>query len=364
MKKLSGVLLFLSALHFGAISQEIPEADTTIYSVVEEMPRFPGCEGKDTTLEAKTKCAQASLLAFFYDNISYPLEARQNGNEGMVVITFVVEKNGSISHPTVLKDIGGGCGEEAVRVAKGMNEALKNAGFEWTPGKKDGQVVRVQYNLPLRFKLKEPPEFLMIGRDTVYTVFDDSIKFQGGSAALEAYLKSHLKYPKGYADSCSIGYMDIKVLVNPDGFVKVLDLSDYCDLGFDFQFEAIQAATSTSGKWNPASLRGRKVPASSDLTVEFLPSNEACGQAVSNYQKAKELAAEGTRLYNEGQIEEGIAKMTSAIELFPNNANFLYIRGQAYMNMKNMEAACEDFKKVKEFVSISLVNELLPIICK
>ncbi len=363
MKILSGVLLLLSTFNSVALSQEISTADTTIYNVVEEMPRFPGCEGKDTTLEATTRCAQASLLAFFYDNISYPIEARRNGNEGMVVITFVVEKDGTINRPAILKDIGGGCGEEAVRVAEGMNEALGNAGFKWTPGKKDGKVVRVQYNLPLRFKLKEPPEYLMVGRDTVYTVFDDSLQFEGGGAALEAFLKSKLKYPKGYADSCNLGYMDIKVLVNSDGFVKVLDLSDYCNLGFDYQFEAIQAATSTTGKWNPAILRGRKVPAAYDLTVEFLPSNEACGQAVANYQKAKDLATEGTRLYNEGQTEEGIAKMTAAIELFPNNANFLYIRGQAYMNVKNMEAACEDFKKVKEFVSISLVNELIPIIC-
>jgi Gram-negative bacterial TonB protein C-terminal len=111
MKQLTGVLIFLLSFIFGATSQEVPEADTTIYSVVEEMPRFPGCEAMDTTIQVKTQCAQASLLSFFYDNISYPLEARQNGNEGMVVLTFVVEKDGTIHNPTILKDIGGGCGE-------------------------------------------------------------------------------------------------------------------------------------------------------------------------------------------------------------------------------------------------------------
>ena len=78
----------------GIFAQELG-IDTTIFKVAEEMPRFPGCEHLDTTMAAKTQCSQASLLSFMYGNIRYPLEARQNGNEGTVVIGFVVEKDGN-----------------------------------------------------------------------------------------------------------------------------------------------------------------------------------------------------------------------------------------------------------------------------
>jgi TonB family protein len=344
-------------------AQELPTIDTTIFKVAEEMPRFPGCERLDTTLAAKTECAQASLMSFMYSNIRYPLEARQNGNEGMVVLSFVVEKDGFISNPTIIKDIGGGCGEEALRVAQGMNSAMADAGLRWIPAKRNGKPIRMQYNLPVRFKLEAPPEYVMVGIDTVYVEMDDSLSFKGGEEALSTYVKSKLKYPSNYRDSCFIGAMDMKVLVDPEGIVKVLDVSDYFDLGFDFQFEAIQTATSTFGQWNPATLRGRNVPTSYDFLVEFIPEKSKCPQAISDYEKAQILADEGLALFNEGNQEGGIEKLSAAIELFPKNANYRYIRGQAYMALEKMEEACEDLTMVKNVLSIGLVNNLLPIIC-
>lgn len=365
MKSRTGLLCCL--LLVGALrAQEIaPPEDTTIYRVVEAMPRFPGCENLDTTEVVKAKCAEANLLAFFYENIVYPLEARQNGNEGTVVLSFVVEKDGYISQPKIIKDIGGGCGEEALRVARGMNEALKNAGLKWTPGRKDGRPVRVAYTLPLRFKLEEPPDFVLIGRDTVYVVLDDTLGYQGGWETLRQDLDANLKFPKGYSpDSCFIGNMDLKALIYPDGFVKVVDVSDYFNLGPDFQFEAIRAVTSTAGKWLPAHRNGRPVTASIDLGVTFLPEGESCAQRRADYETAQRLALEGSTLINEEKQEEGIAKLTQAIELFPQNAQYRYLRGQAYVNLRELEKACEDFRVVRQVMSVSVVEELYPLICR
>lgn len=365
MKSLIGLLLCLVLVGTLAAQEATPPEDTTIYRVVERMPRFPGCENLDTTEAVKTKCAEANLLAFFYENIVYPLEARQNGNEGTVVISFVVEKDGYISQPQIIKDIGGGCGEEALRVARGMNEALKNAGLKWTPGLKDGRPVRVAYTLPLRFKLEEPPDFVLLGSDTVYVVLDDTLGFQGGWEALRAHLDANLQYPKGYSpDSCYIGNMDLKALIYPDGFVKVVDVSDYFNLGPDFQFEAIRAVTSTAGKWIPAHRNGRTVTASIDLGVTFLPEGEQCARRRADYETAQQLALEGSNLFNEGKQEEGIAKLSRAIELFPENAQYRYLRGQAYVNQRELEKACEDFRVVRRVMSISVVDELYPLICR
>lgn len=112
------------------------------------MPRFPGCDDLPTNKE-KDKCAQDKLLAYMYENIKYPVIARENNVEGLVVIQFVVEKNGTISNARVAKDIGAGCGKEALRVVEMMN----NMPTKWSPGKQRGRPVKVEFTLPVRFRL-------------------------------------------------------------------------------------------------------------------------------------------------------------------------------------------------------------------
>ena len=102
-----------------------------VYPIVEEQPEFPGGE--------------QARMAFLRDNIRYPHLAREAGIQGMVFITFVVERDGSISNVQVLRGIGGGCDEEAVRVVRMMPR--------WTPGKQLGRPVRVQFSMSIRFTL-------------------------------------------------------------------------------------------------------------------------------------------------------------------------------------------------------------------
>lgn len=289
MKQISIVFsLFLATSLFAQ------DNDTTIYKVVSEMARFPGCEQLDTTVQVKNQCAQTNLLLFFNQNISYPLEARNQELEGQVVLSFVVEKDGYISDPRVLRDIGGGCGDEALRVANGMNEALKVAELAWKPGMKDGKPVRSLVTLPIKFKLQDPLDYILINfRDTIYTVVDDSLNYPGGHTALLNDVQSNLKTPNGYQDSCKVGTMDLTVLVKPDGYVRVVDLTDYWGLGIEYQWQTILAGTSTWGKWNAAKRNDREVPSSYDFTVEFLPSSAQCSQVVSNYELANSAAVEG-----------------------------------------------------------------------
>lgn len=119
-----------------------------IFKVVEETPRFPGCEDKGS-MDEKKKCADEKMLQYLYKNIKYPNIAKENGVQGRCVVTFVVEKDGRITDAKVVRDIGGGCGEEALRVVNSMNEM----GERWKPGKQRGNAVRVQFNLPVTFKL-------------------------------------------------------------------------------------------------------------------------------------------------------------------------------------------------------------------
>lgn len=360
MKKI--VLLF-SVIFWGlnpgtAWSQAV--GDTTLYKVVEEMPRFPGCESLDTTVQFKQQCAQQSLLRFIYQNIRYPYSAREKGVEGTVVIGFVVEKDGSITHPKILKEIGEGCGLEAIRVVNLMSEYK----ILWTPGKSKNQPVRVEFNLPVRFKLEEAPPFVMVAGDSVWSVFDTPLTYTAGDTALQAYLNKELDYPKAYADSCLIGNIDVQLLVRPNGDLRILDLTDYCDLGYDFWWESIQSVVSTYGDWTPATHNGRKVPAAYDISLSFIPESPGCKQVVENYTRAIRLSDEGTVLLQDGKQEEALAKMSEAIALFPNNASLLLLRGQTYLDMNRMSEACQDLSKGKSISLVTWYDSLLPLICR
>ncbi len=124
------------------------KAPEEIFRIVEDMPRFPGCESESTKAE-KVKCSQTKLLTFINKNIKYPPIAQESGVEGTVVVQFTVEKDGSVRDIKVVRDIGAGCGDEAKRVVKKMADTYK-----WTPGKQRGRPVRVRFTLPVKFKLQ------------------------------------------------------------------------------------------------------------------------------------------------------------------------------------------------------------------
>jgi len=128
------------------VIEVVDEEADKIFISVQQMPRFTECEHIDGTNDDKKSCAETKMLKFIYSKIKYPTIARENGIEGMVVIGFVVEKDGSITGAQILRDIGGGCGAEALRVVNQMPD--------WVPGYQRDKPVRVQFNLPVRFKLK------------------------------------------------------------------------------------------------------------------------------------------------------------------------------------------------------------------
>lgn len=111
----------------------------------QEMPRFPGCEDM-AKLNERYKCSQQKLLQYIYGVITYPEDAKTANAEGMVVIRFIVKKDGSIKEPKILRSVYPSIDKEALRAVNSMPE--------WIPGKHDGQLVDVAYTLPIRFKLE------------------------------------------------------------------------------------------------------------------------------------------------------------------------------------------------------------------
>jgi len=123
-----------------------------LFKMVDQMPRFPGCENLDK-LEVD-KCSQTKLLEFVYKNIKYPKDAREKGQEGMVVAQFIVDKSGTIQNVKIVRNVFPSIDQEVERVLNSMN----NLDQKWIPGSQEGKIVNVLYTLPLRFKLDAGPD--------------------------------------------------------------------------------------------------------------------------------------------------------------------------------------------------------------
>jgi TonB family protein len=125
----------------------LPEIETDeIFDIVEEMPLWKACDNVDWTKQERRDCSQKELLKFIYTNIKYPTLALENDVSGTAVISFVIEKDGSITNETILRNPGAGTGEEALRVIKMLPNFIS--------GRQRGKSVRVRYNFPVRFRLE------------------------------------------------------------------------------------------------------------------------------------------------------------------------------------------------------------------
>ena len=110
---------------------EVGNPEHDVYQIVEQMPEFPN--------------GQEALMLYIAKQVKYPAEAKKAGAYGRVFIGFIVEPDGSLSDFKVLRGIGFGCDEEALRVVKSMPK--------WQPGMQRGKAVRVKYLVPVNFKL-------------------------------------------------------------------------------------------------------------------------------------------------------------------------------------------------------------------
>ena len=290
------------------IEASLEEQGDPIFKVVEEMPRFPGCEDLKTTAKEKENCARQEMLNFIYQNMTYPTEARNSDIQGMCVVDFVIEKDGSISTGNIRRDIGGGCGQEALRVVNTMPK--------WRPAHQKGKPVRVRYTLPVKFKLegdkksdkkisdeqknfmanvtafgkksdKATKENLVINKDgdqindsDLYKVVEEMPRFPGcedmkttakekencAKQEMLNFIYQNIKYPKEARDKGVEGVAVIQLIIEKDGSVSSTKILR--DPGAGIGTEAIRVA-DLMPKWIPGKQRGKTVRIQYTLPVKF-----------------------------------------------------------------------------------------------
>ncbi len=133
MKKVIATLSLVFVL-FGLNNLSVAQTQSSeeeVFQVVEQGAMFP--QGME------------AMKDFIAKNLKYPEKATKDSIAGRVFVSFIVEKDGSLSNIKVIRDIGGGCGEEAVRVLKSMPK--------WTPAKQRGKLVRQEFYIPIEFRL-------------------------------------------------------------------------------------------------------------------------------------------------------------------------------------------------------------------
>ena len=244
--------------------QVLKNYNDTVYQVVEQMPQFPGGE--------------KALMEYIGKNIVYPVEAKEKEIQGRVFINFVIEKDGSVSNVKVLRGIGGGCDEEAVRAVSSLPK--------WKPGIQKGKPVRVSYQIPILFKLDnaqkaqdqdpkkekqivgEVEKMVPYGPDKngVYQIVEEMPKFPGGENALMDYVAKNVVYPKEAQEKGISGRVFVGFIVEKDGSVS--EVKVLRGIGGGCDEESIRVVKAMP-KWKPGKQDGKPVRVSYQLPIFF-----------------------------------------------------------------------------------------------
>ncbi len=143
-------LLFALAYPSTDVTSEAAK-ERDVFKIVEQMPLFPGAACGDLEdYAARRACADRALLDYVYRHVKYPKESKDRGKEGLAVVSFIIEPHGVMSDIRLARDPGAGLGEAALKVVRRMKED----NTRWEPGLQKGKPVPVQFNLPIRFRLR------------------------------------------------------------------------------------------------------------------------------------------------------------------------------------------------------------------
>ncbi|MBK6964855.1 MAG: TonB family protein [Bacteroidales bacterium] len=227
-----------------------PSTTNEVFTVVENPPQFPG--GED------------ARVAYMQKAITYPEQAKRDKIEGTVYVTFVIEKDGQVSNSKVLRGIGGGCDEVALKAIQQMPP--------WIPGKQRGEAVRVQFNMPVSFKLgakEKATVYTQPATDTnqeVFTVVEVAPQFPGGADAQQKFMIQNISYPAEAKSKGIQGTVYVNFIVEKDGSVsnaKVLR-----GVATSLDTEALRVINSMP-RWTPGTQRGEPVRVSFNIPIKF-----------------------------------------------------------------------------------------------
>ncbi|MBL7905987.1 MAG: M56 family metallopeptidase [Bacteroidales bacterium] len=223
-----------------------------VFTVVENPPQYTG--------------GQDAMIEYLKEKIRYPEVARKNKKEGTVYVSFVVETDGQVSNVKILRGIGSGCDEVAMKAVQDMPP--------WVPGTQRGKAVRVQYNLPIKFTLTEGekhsvysvPEQKSDDNNEVFVVVEQPPVFPGGDEARVAYVVNNISYPAEAKSKGIQGTVYVTFVIEQDGTVSNVKVLRGVHAALDK--EAVRVI-QTMPAWTPGKQRGNPVRVQFNMPVKF-----------------------------------------------------------------------------------------------
>jgi TonB family protein len=197
-----------------------------------------------------------AMFKYLRENMTYPTAAKTEEIQGTVFVQFVVSKIGKISDAKIIRGIGGGCDEEALRVVMNMPD--------WIPGRNKRKDVAVMVQLPLKFQLANISQEDI--DDKPLLVVEQNPEFKGGYNAMENFLKNSIKYPDEAKKSGIQGTVFVQFVVNKFG--KLSRIKVLRGIGGGCDEEAIRVVNSMPD-WIPGKQSGKAVPVMFMIQVRF-----------------------------------------------------------------------------------------------
>lgn len=237
MKKGALIIMLLLSVSFTRAQIIVTGQDTTVYTKIDKNAEFPG--------------GMPGLDQYLSTNLVYPESARKNKLEGMVFVSFTVEKEGNLSDLKILRGVSPDIDAEAIRVF--------SAAPAWSPGKKNGVAVRSRYTLPLNFTLKDAVK-------EVFAPVEIPAEYPGGMAELYKYINITLIYPAKAKEDNINGKVYVTFVVEQDGTLTDFKISK--PLTPETDAEAIRILKN-SKKWIPAKIKGLIVKQQCTVPITF-----------------------------------------------------------------------------------------------
>jgi TonB family protein len=224
-----------------------------VFTFVEKSAEFPG--GLD------------KLYLYLQNNIDYPIDSYKKNIQGKVFVTFVVERDGSLTNVAILRGVSPDIDAEAIKVVRNSPK--------WSPGIQNGKPVRVQFSMAINFKLPQKPgndQHLMDSvhnlppDQKIFTSVEQMPAFPGGARGFRKYLEENLKYPDKAREDNINGQVRVSFIVEKDGSLSGIRIAN--GLSPETDTEALRIMNSCP-KWIAGTQHGVPVRVAYSLSIPF-----------------------------------------------------------------------------------------------
>lgn len=246
-------------LQDGSIRETGEKEDDQPFLIAETMPLFPMQEGDNPGYGDLN-----TFRTWVQANVKYPTEAFRNGEQGRVVLSFVVEKDGSVSNIQILQTPGKAFSEETRRVVA--------ASPKWKPGEQRGEKVRVRYTLPVDFRITATAQDTKTSEnkgsgEEPFLVVDTPPQFNGGDIGeFRRWVQMNVKYPEEALGKNIYGKVLVTFVIEKDGSVGNAEIFKSPDKSLA---DEVLRVIGKSPKWTPGKQRGEAVRVKFGMPVDF-----------------------------------------------------------------------------------------------